>query len=218
MQCCSQANLNRTVACRLCPSCHLSKVPSEAAKLADSLVSNGRDRNYWSCQVHKILILIQAHKVTTFNAFLFSDKPDLHQGLTHQPSHFFKTKRDRSDFSLDWFVPYWLRSAKSWFHTVLNLSSQLFLRLNARNIAKNQQLAIFPRKCLALPCCSISPPSFHRKLKLAFGCWKSVCCSFRLLKVRLLISVLKRIVSVNEFLPLSLKVKVSKRYNELKRF
>ena len=138
--------------------------------------------------------------------------------INPEPSHFFKTKRDRSDFSLDWFVPYWLRSAKSWFHTVLNLSSQLFLRLNARNIAKNQQLAIFPRKCLALPCCSISPPSFHRKLKLAFGCWKSVCCSFRLLKVRLLISVLKRIVSVNEFLPLSLKVKVSKRYNELKRF
>ena len=53
MQCCSQANLNRTVACRLCPSCHLSKVPSEAAKLADGLVSNGRDRNYWSCQVAK---------------------------------------------------------------------------------------------------------------------------------------------------------------------
>ena len=85
-------------------------------------------------------------------------------------------------------------------------------------LLKISQLAIFPWKCLALPCCSISPPSFHRKLKLAFGCWKSVCCSFRLLKERLLISVLKRIVSVNEFLPLSLKVKGSKRYNELKRF
>ena len=85
-------------------------------------------------------------------------------------------------------------------------------------LLKLSQLAIFPGKCLALSCCSISPPSFHRKLKLAFGCWKSVCCSFRLLKERLPISVLKRIVSVNEFLPLSLKVKGSKRYNELKRF
>ena len=105
------------------------------------------------------------------------------------------------------------------FTLALNsLISIVFCDQMPEMLLKISQLATFPWKCLALPCCSISLPSFHRKLKLAFGCRKSVCCSFRFLKVRLLISVLKRIVSVNEFLPLSLKVKGSKRNNELKRF
>ena len=147
MQCCSQANLNRTVACRLCPSCQLSKVPSKAAKLADGLVSNGRDRNYWSCQLHKILILIQAHKVTTFNVFY--SQPNLTcTRVSHSNPASYSRPREIGQISdlICLFLVDCDRPIVGFILALNSLISIVFLRINARNFAKNQSTCNLPWK------------------------------------------------------------------------
>ena len=89
-------------------------------KLQNWLMATGRDRNYWSCQVAKSTRSSSWSKLTRSppSMFFYSQQNLTCIRVSHMnPRHFFKTKRDQSDFLLDCFVPYWLRSAKSWFHT-----------------------------------------------------------------------------------------------------